>query len=689
MPPELSVADPPLSPALDRTPPTVPTAPRGRRWRWIPLLLAALVAAWAVPLAGHALHREWLLPPIVLVATASLLRGGRTLLDRLMLALGLLLGLTAIAGLVFPVWPWGMRPVPLTGTALTALALAAAALRRRPRLPRPGWADLFPLAGAAAMVVYLRQPWQRATDLADRLTVLGMGEDNWRHLALFDAMGRLDGYTFVDPAAAREQITAQLIYYPQGWHLVTALLDGFLTPTGPRVDALVAHYFGWTIAGFGLFTLVLIWAAQRLAGPIHLLHRTVLTVVVGALVLGTQLPRLLNAGYPTEVLGLTLTVLIATLVARPVPGTREQVVLLCALLAAVGFTYYLFLPAAAVLVLCWVLTHWREALRRWFTVLTVGLAGAALALIAPLLGVLRAGQTEALVIGSSQAVEGWRALIWLGGIVGVALLVQVARTDPAWRRWLLVGVVGAALPLTIAQINTNAGVAPGYYFVKGTHLATALLIVGTAAVARLLPVPRPGLSWRGVGSTTAGVLAAALTMTVAVALCGVTGWHRSLLVVDEQTWAQRWVHQDLILPSRVAWVCADAQQRYPEVPGTTTLVIDRGPVRSYLISLCLSALHGTTAATDPGIYSLPFLEPDRTDIIVRRVAGPVRFITSDPKGERRVHRMLRDEPALRHRLSWVPLTVPECDVAPSDEPPPPTPETATPDPAEAACPLPR
>ncbi|MFJ6197476.1 hypothetical protein [Micromonospora sp. NPDC092111] len=691
MPPELTVVEPPVSPVAQQPPPSTPTNPVRRHWRWIPVLLVALVAAWAVPLAAHALHRDWLLPPVVLVATASVLRGGRTLLDRLMLALGLLLGLAAVAGLLFPVWPWGMRPVPVTGVALTLLVLVAAALRRRPRLPRPGWADLFPLAGAAAMVAYLRQPWLRATDLADRLTILGLGEDNWRHLALFDVMGRLGGYTFVDPAAAREQITAQLVYYPQGWHLITALLDGFLVPTGgaSRGADLVAHYAGWTIAGFGLLTLAMVWAAQRVSGPIHLLHRTVLTVVVGALVLGTQLPRLLYSGYPTEVLGLALTVLLAALVARPVPGTREQVVLLCALLAAVGFTYYLFLPPAAVLVLCWVVTHWREALRRWFTVLSVGLLAGALALVAPLLGVLRAGQTEALVIGSSQAVEGWRALIWLGGIVGVALLVQVARADPAWRRWLLVCVVGAALPLTIAQLNTDAGVPPGYYFVKATHLATALLVVGTAGVVRLLPVPRPALTVRGVGSTVAAVLAGTLTMTVAVALCGVTGWHRGLLVVDEQTWAQRWVHQDLALPSRVAWVCADAQQRYPEVPGTTTLVIDRGPYRSYGISLCLSALHGTTAATDPGIYALPFLEPDRTELIVRRVAGPIRFITSDPKGERRVQRMLRQEPALRHRLSWVPLAVPECEVAVSDEPPPPGTAPATPEPAEPACPLPR
>ncbi|MEV0808725.1 hypothetical protein [Micromonospora sp. NPDC050200] len=684
---ELTVVDPPATTAAEDAHPPAPTR---HPWRHAPVVLAALVAAWGVPVAAHALHRDWLLPPLVLLATASVLRGGRTLLDRLVLALALLLGAATAGGLLLAVWPWGMRPVPLTGLALTVVVLAATALRRRPRLPRPGWVDLFPVAGTAAMLGYLYAPWQRTADLADRLTILSRGEDNWRHLALFDVVGRLGGYAFVDPAAAKDQILSEMLYYPQGWHLVTAMLDGFLTPIGtaPRGPAAVDHYVGWIMAGFGFLVLTLLWAAHRISGPIHPLHRTVLTVVVGALVLGTQLPRLLVSGFPTEVLGLTLTVLLAALVGRPLAGTREQAVLLAALLVAIGFSYYLFLPPAAVLVLCWVLGHWREALRRWATIGVVGLAAAPLALVAPLLGVLRAKQTEALDIngGIEARTEAWRALIWLGGIVGVALLVQVRRADPTWRRWLLVSAIGVALPLGIAQYNTTSGVEPGYYFIKSTHLATALLIVGAAAVVRLLPVPRPARSLRGVGSTIGGVLTGIVVMGVAVTLCGVTGWHPSLLIANERTWTQRWVHQDLSLPSRVAWVCADAQQRYPDLPDTTTIVLDRGPYRGYAETLCYDALHGTTARTEPGVYSLDFLEPDRTDQIVRRVSGPIRFIATDPRAERRIQRLIRKDPSLRHRISWVPLTVPECDVLPVEPPPVPGAPPATPPPAVPACP---
>ncbi|TDB77150.1 hypothetical protein [Micromonospora sp. KC723] len=666
MPPELTVAEPPTTPVAGDIRPALPAA--RRRWRRPVPVVVALVAAWLVPLAAHALHRDWLLPPLVLLATASVLRGGRTLLDRLVLAVAMLLGAATAGGLLFAVWPWGMRPVPLTGTALTLVVLAAAVLRRRPRLPRPGWVDLFPVAGTTGMMIYLSAPWQRVHDLAGQLTILGRGEDNWRHLALFDVIGRLGGYAFVDAAAAKDVLLPQMLYYPQGWHLVAALLDGFLVPTGtaPRGSESVGHYAFWIMAGFGFLVLTLLWAAQRISGPIHLLHRCALTAVVCALVLGTQLPRLLLSGYPTEVLGLALTVLLAALVGRPVAGTREQFVLLVSLVVAIGFTYYLFLPPAAVLVLCWLLGHWREALRRRVTVLLVGVAGSALALVAPLLGVLRAKQTEALAIGGGveARTEAWRALIWLGGIVGVALLVQVRRADPAWRRWLLVSAVGVALSLGIARYNDTSGVEPGYYFIKSTHLATALLIVGAAAVVRLLPAPRRGRSWRAVTASAVGLLGAACLTAVTVVLCGVTGWHHSLLVVNEQTWTGRWVHQELHLPSREAWVCAEALRRYPDQPGVTTLVLDRGSYRPYVETLCLSTLQGTTARTAPGVYDMVFQEPWRTHQMTERVRGPIRFISADPNAGRRVHWILVDHPALRERVTWVPLSVPACDVLP-------------------------
>ncbi|MBL6280516.1 hypothetical protein JMF97_30725, partial [Micromonospora fiedleri] len=141
--------------------------------------------------------------------------------------------------------------------------------------------------------------------------------------------------------------------YPQGWHLLVALLDGHRTPPGggPAGAAAVEPFLWWNFATFGLLVLVLLWAAQRLPGPLHPLSRLVLTVVVGALVPGSQMPRMLVSGYPTETLGLTLTAVLAVLVARPVGAPRDHFLLLAALLVGIGYTYYPFLPAAVLLVL--------------------------------------------------------------------------------------------------------------------------------------------------------------------------------------------------------------------------------------------------------------------------------------------------------------------------------------------------
>src|SRR5262245_40386287 len=119
-------------------------APIARRpvrapWRYLPWL----AGAGALPLCTHMLGADWLLPPLILVATASLLRSGRTLLDRLMIATALLLGTVCVSTLVFGVWGLGMAPVPLAATALTVLAVIAFATGRKPRLPRPTVADGF------------------------------------------------------------------------------------------------------------------------------------------------------------------------------------------------------------------------------------------------------------------------------------------------------------------------------------------------------------------------------------------------------------------------------------------------------------------------------------------------------------------------------------------------------------------
>ncbi|MEU6025052.1 hypothetical protein [Micromonospora sp. NPDC047134] len=616
-------------------------------------LLAALPAAWLLPLAAVALDARWVLPPLVLLATASLLRGGRTLLDRLLLATVLLVCLTTAAGLIFAVWPWGMDPVAVSGTALTALLLTAGITGRRPTLPRPAWTDLLPILGTGALLWYLAQPLIRAGELGSRLSILNRGEDYLRHLSLVDVIGRHGGYLFVDPGSVREDLFSALVHYPQGWHLLVALLDGHRIPPGggSAGTAAVEPFLWWNLATFGLLVLALLWAAQRLPGPLHPLSRGVLTVVVGALILGSQLPRMLLSGYPTETIGLTLTVVLAALVARPLAAPREHFLLLGALLVGIGYTYYLFLPAAGVLVLGALLLRHREVRRLRRSTLVIGLTAALLAPVPILLGVFRANQTESLAATvGPDLTETWLALGGLGAFVVPALLlhaVRIGRADPAWRRWLFVLLVSVALTLAIGQASISLSGQAGYYFNKAGHLTTVLLIVGTAAVVRLLPVPTRGRAVRTVVAACTAVIVAAATVWFG----GVTGWQRSLLVVEPDSWAQRWVHQHIDPPTRSAAVCEQVHQRYPAVEGATTLILDRRPSQSYLANICISTLQGTTGQTEAGIYEMVFLEPGRTWQMLHRVPGEIRLVAVTDGARVRVNRILRAVPEMAGRVT--------------------------------------
>ncbi|SCF23251.1 hypothetical protein GA0074695_4591 [Micromonospora viridifaciens] len=652
-------------PPPDAAPPAEPGPPPRRVHR---RLIPALAAAWLVPAAAAALHATDLLPLLVLLITAGLLRSGRTLFDRLILAVTLLLGVTAAAGLLFTVWPWGLHPVPVTGLALTVLAFTAAATGRRPTLPRPTWADAVPLALATVILRYLATPYLQSADPVQHLAALLLGEDNMRHLALVDVIGRLGGYPFLDASAAREHLLSQLIYYPQGWHLSVALLDGFVVPpgTGPGGLAAANQYIGWTFATFGLLTLALYWAAQWLPGRLHPLHRLLLAVLVGSLLLGTQLPRLLSSGFSTEALGMALTVVLAGLVARPVNRRREQLVLLGALLVGIAFSYYLFLLPAGLLVLGWLLIARGRALRGLGrTTLVVALATAALVPIVPLAGLLLADQAEAITAASGpDTTESRLALTGLGGVVGVALILAgIRRTGRVWRRYLPVAVTVVAYALGVGGLSIAEGGEPGYYFNKTVHLATALLIVGTAALVRLLPAPG---RWRGGGAlrllryAARGVLATALAVLTAFAGLNATGLvdrDRSLLLADDISWAERFVHPDLTDRIWIARTCVEADRRYPPVPGTVTVVVSKSAIRSYRTSLCLSTLQGTTAQTETGIYGLAFLEPDRTSELLHRIPGPVRLVVVDPLAGRRIERIFRQEPQLRARVTTVAAVV--------------------------------
>lgn len=664
--PAATIVQPPAAPGRTEDQQSVVAPSAAARRPRTALLLGVLLACWLVPLVANAVHAAWLLPPVVLLATASLLRSGRSLLDRMVLALALLAGLTCAAGLLFTVWPWGLHPVPVTGLTLTVLTLAATLSRRAPRLPRPGWSDLVPVAAATLAVGYLATPYLRADNFGQRLNLAMLGEDNGRHSALFDVIGRLGGYLFLDPETAREHIFSGLVHYPQGWHLTAALLDGFLPGAGdPLTGArLMDHYVFWSLATFGLLLLALIWAAQHVAGPLHPLRRLVLVVAVTALVLGTEMPRLLVAGYPSETFGLSLATILVALVVRPLPRLREQLVLVGALLIGIGFSYYLFLFPTGAMVLCWLIADRRRLRTRPRTVAVVGVLTAALAPLIALIGLLFAGQSEALAaLGGTPPVETYNTVLGLGALVLAAVLVRTNLAESTWRRYLVVLAVAVLFSASMAAVNLANGAEPAYYFGKTAHLVIVVLMIGAAALARLLPVPPAASTDREpirrpiTGAIPAVATATLVTLAVLVGT-GVVGWtggffHRN---GENSTWARDWTGRDLRDLSRPASVTNSAYRAYPAIPGSVTLVVDRRGLHGYRESVFLSALQGTSGQTEPGIYFRTYDEPARTAELLRRTPRPLRLIVADPAAQQAIDQALTATPALREGLTLVPLT---------------------------------
>src|SRR6266508_6915041 len=90
-----------------------------RGWR---VWLSAAVLCWLVPVATHLLRIDAVLPVVIWLGTASLLRGGRTLLDRVMLAAGLLVGVVGVAGPPSSVGASGMQAETETVVRVTCRA---------------------------------------------------------------------------------------------------------------------------------------------------------------------------------------------------------------------------------------------------------------------------------------------------------------------------------------------------------------------------------------------------------------------------------------------------------------------------------------------------------------------------------------------------------------------------------------
>ncbi|GAA0722476.1 hypothetical protein Drose_08710 [Dactylosporangium roseum] len=591
------------------------TAGPGNR---VQLRTAGLVtAAWVVVVAAYAAGVAAILPPLLVVAVAAVLRGGRTLLDRLMLAIGLLFGLTCVAGLVFAVWPWGLHPVAVAGTAFTVLIVAAAVTGRRPALPRPRIGDAIAAAAVGGVAAVLIRPVLRDGP-AGRLARMLDGEDLARHTSVFDAIRRTGGYLFEQPEAAERLVYRGMVTYPQGSHLLAGLLDGFVRSSSGDLGSgtsMLTHYLAYVLGGYLLLTLALIWAAQWIGAAVLTPSRQlpVAAFVAGLCGFGPLLD-MVRMGYPSQVAGLAAAVLLLALLVRPLAGARQQLVLVGLLLGAVGFTYYLYLPPVGLAVLVW-LRRDRHRVLKHRAFAGVAAALAVVSAVPMATGVLLAGQGSVLFTAGAMGFDR-TIMVVLGVVVGVSLLTRRARRSRVWRGYAMVFVPVAGFAGAMAAAQWFASGSGGYYASKALFLLFALLIAGVGAVLLHLPPPEPGRS--AVPRWSAAVL---VFLLVVGGFTAGPGDRRYQLT-------RHWAEARAVL---------ETHARFTDDPVIPTVIVgDDEGYESYRMTLFLQTLQRTSGTMAAATYEHePVSSPKRLDAVVARIPGSMRLVALSETAERR------------------------------------------------------
>jgi hypothetical protein len=609
-----------------------------------------LAAAWLVPVVTHLLSVDWLLPPLVLLTTAGLLRGGRTLLDRLMLASALLIGTLCAAGLLFTAWPFGFHPVAVAGTALTVLGAVSLATGRLPRLPRPAFTDGLTVAAALGVAAYVAIPYIR-TDSTGRLAMLmGGGEDSSRHVAVFDTLRRLGGFAYWQTPQQVPDLYELLRYYPSGWHLSAGVLDSFVrssTGTGTMVSSM-DHFIWFFLAGYGLLALSLIWAAQWIAGPLLGPWRLPLIAFLGIQLIYSDIPVMVIFGFPSEIFGLALLALLVAVLVRRASSPREQMVLIAALVVGIGFSYELFLPSAVLAAGAWLLHRRRLVLAHLRFALVVGAVSGVLALVPITLGMLY-GRHGDLVQQPGPVFPASRAMLVTLGLVLAAALVTLARRRlRVWRSYLLTFAAVLTLPAALQVYGLVTGGEAPYYFEKALHSVLIVSLIGLGAVALLIG-PRAA-RLRGRRLIAASVPAVLVSAAMAVGAGVVLDDMPSRPGQAEQM-ARTW-HAGGPVKTSGAWAktLMDLNRKYPASPDTTTIVLGDGFYVTYTSSIFFSMLQRTTGRTDEVMYHGAGLWSDKPEDIANSLARPgvpIRLIALSPAAEKTAEEIGRLKPEMK------------------------------------------
>lgn len=569
-----------------------------------------LALAWLIPVATHLAHLDFLLLPLVLVVTAGLLRGGRTLLDQLVLATIVLLGATALGGLLFVVWPFGLHPVALAGTALTALGVVSFALNRPPKWRRPAFTDfIIAAAGGIAFAYFAKpllalhiRPFVRADQVSMFAMVRGGGEDNSRHLAIFDTVRRMGGYLLFQDSADMPDLWAALKFYPHGWHLTAGMLDGFLrssTDLGTPLSAF-AHFALFTVIGYGLFCLVLFWAVNWVAGPLMGPWRLLPALVIAAIpvMLGAY-AGMVVLGHVAEIYGLTMLAVIIALVSRPLRSVREQLLVLSMALTGIGFAYYFLLPPAGLAVAFWLWRHRREVLPHRITLTVTGGLTAIFAPLPAVIGVLSGAQDGQLLAPGLAATSDRGFLVALAGVAVIGLIGPAGRRLRVWRDFRFPVLALALFAAAVGAFQLISAGETSYYFEKSLHALALAGLIGIGAFVLVLPKPTKRLT------TALPALALTAALVAGFGLIGASPY-RTGTVDTERDWGFFWYSRgpDVTADARTdVLYLLKADQKFPAQPGTATILLGNDGGGTHAATMFFNSVQRNSASTAQLLYA--------------------------------------------------------------------------------------
>ncbi|MBF9067003.1 hypothetical protein [Streptacidiphilus fuscans] len=493
---------------------------RARAWVGPAWLGASLVLPWALVQVG------WgpLLLVVVLLGTASAIRTGGVLLDRLIAAGLLLSGEVLILGLLLSVWPWGLS-VPLSCSVLLLLAGAWWwCAGRLPQLPLRFRASDLTVLGTGAFVLWrLLAPVARLS-AATQLDYNGEAPDAYVHFAIFDAIQHMPGYLFLHAEQARQYVmTPTETSYPQGSHFLLAWVDLVLHNGRIQPDALLSYtwlFHSMLVVAAGVCA-VTVWAARWVGGP---RLRGWRAGAVGALVAGvlvaSPLVVLVLQGFYSELVGLFFLVLGTALLLRSAMPMAERTAVAVAAAVTTAYCYNLFAVILGLALVAHVVLRWpgiRRALRWWLPVMALGMVAAVLPTLVAVTTSLDIG-AQSLESGADASTQSLVFVAALAAVVLAALVRPALRGLAVPRAGVLVaaGGVAALVLYGVYQYATIHQLA--YYFDKAATGLTFVMLTLVGAVGWVL---RPGVALPNLGAparrlvqTAVGVTACAGAMLV-------------------------------------------------------------------------------------------------------------------------------------------------------------------------------